>query len=205
MSAPAATSGLAAMGGRSRPVGSQSPTATGGSRLQPGAVPTPTGRRGRERLILSGELAKHFLTSLVDRQGFAPRWPALGLGLPYGSAWPLRLSLAGRPDRFVAADPPSGLPAEFLVCRPRARPRDLLHRVHYVFPISSPSRPSCARSTWGCLRAAASLGASRADLVRRGMLPSAARSSSSPCASASAALVRDLRAEFMGADAGSAT
>jgi ABC-type nitrate/sulfonate/bicarbonate transport system permease component len=158
-----------------------------------------------ERLIRSGELAQHFLTSLGRiAQGFGlAALAALGLGLLVGICVPLRL-MTEPVIEFVRPIPPLAFLPMFLVWFGLGEASKIAF-IGYTtfFPMFVAIAASVLRVDVVLLRAAASLGASRADLVRRVMLPAALPGIVVALrVGVGLALFVIVGAEFMGADAG---
>ena len=170
--------------------------------LLPG--PAEVGRAGLE-LLRSGELGRHCLTS-VGRvaQGFGlAAAAALGLGLLVGLCVPLRLMVEPIVE-FVRPIPPLAFLPMFLVWFGLGEASKVAF-IGYTtfFPMFVAITASVLRVDVVWLRAAASLGASRADLVRRVMLPAALPGIVVALrVGVGLALFVIVGAEFMGADAG---
>ena len=139
-------------------------------------LPTPV-EVGRVALDLarSGELARHLLTSLGRVvQGFGlAALAALGLGVLVGLCVPLRL-MAEPVIEFVRPIPPLAFLPMFLVWFGLGEASKVAF-IGYTtfFPMFVAIAASVLRVDVVLLRAAASLGATRTDLVRRVMLPAA--------------------------------
>jgi ABC-type nitrate/sulfonate/bicarbonate transport system permease component len=170
--------------------------------VNPVLLPTPA-EVGRVTLDLlrSGELARHFFTSLVRiAEGFGlAALAALGLGLLVSLCVPLRLMVEPVIE-FVRPIPPLAFLPMFLVWFGLGEASKVAF-IGYTtfFPMFIAVAASVLRVDVVLLRAAASLGASRADLVRRVILPGiivALR------LGIGLALFVIVGAEFMGADAG---
>lgn len=174
--------------------------------VNPVLLPTPAevGRVGLE-LIGSGELARHLLTSLGRvAQGFGlAALAALGFGLLVGMCVPLRL-MAEPVIEFVRPIPPLAFLPMFLVWFGLGEASKIAF-IGYTtfFPMFVAITASVLRVDVTLLRAAASLGASRADLVRRVVLPAALPGIVVALrVGVGLALFVIVGAEFMGADAG---
>jgi ABC-type nitrate/sulfonate/bicarbonate transport system permease component len=170
--------------------------------LLPG--PAEVARVGLE-LVRSGELGRHFLTSLGRvAQGFGlAAAAALGLGLLVGLCVPLRLMVEPIVE-FVRPIPPLAFLPMFLVWFGLGEASKVAF-IGYTtfFPMFVAITASVLRVDVVLLRAAASLGASRADLVRRVMLPAALPGIVVALrVGVGLALFVIVGAEFMGADAG---
>jgi ABC-type nitrate/sulfonate/bicarbonate transport system permease component len=170
--------------------------------LLPG--PADVARVGLE-LIRSGELGRHFLTSLGRvAQGFGlAAVAALGLGLLVGLCVPLRLMVEPIVE-FVRPIPPLAFLPMFLVWFGLGEASKVAF-IGYTtfFPMFVAIAASVLRVDVVLLRAAASLGASRGDLVRRVMLPAALPGIVVALrVGVGLALFVIVGAEFMGADAG---
>jgi len=174
--------------------------------VNPVLLPTPLEVGAvAERLIRSGELARHFLTSLGRiAQGFGlAALAALGLGLLVGICVPLRL-MTEPVIEFVRPIPPLAFLPMFLVWFGLGEASKIAF-IGYTtfFPMFVAIAASVLRVDVVLLRAAASLGASRADLVRRVMLPAALPGIVVALrVGVGLALFVIVGAEFMGADAG---
>ncbi len=174
--------------------------------VNPVLLPTPIEVGAvAERLIRSGELARHFLTSLGRiAQGFGlAALAALGLGLLVGICVPLRL-MTEPVIEFVRPIPPLAFLPMFLVWFGLGEASKIAF-IGYTtfFPMFVAIAASVLRVDVVLLRAAASLGASRADLVRRVMLPAALPGIVVALrVGVGLALFVIVGAEFMGADAG---
>jgi ABC-type nitrate/sulfonate/bicarbonate transport system permease component len=174
--------------------------------VNPVLLPTPV-EVGRVAVDLtrSGELARHFLTSLGRvAQGFGlAAVAALGLGLLVGLCVPLRL-MTEPVVEFVRPIPPLAFLPMFLVWFGLGETSKVAF-IGYTtfFPMFVAIAASVLRVDVVLLRAAASLGASRADLVRRVMLPAALPGIVVALrVGVGLALFVIVGAEFMGADAG---
>jgi ABC-type nitrate/sulfonate/bicarbonate transport system permease component len=174
--------------------------------VNPVVLPGPieVGRVGLE-LMQSGELGRHFLTSLGRvAQGFGlAAAAALGLGLLVGLCAPLRLMVEPVVE-FVRPIPPLAFLPMFLVWFGLGEASKVAF-IGYTtfFPMFVAITASVLRVDVVWLRAAASLGASRADLVRRVMLPAALPGIVVALRlGVGLALFVIVGAEFMGADAG---
>jgi ABC-type nitrate/sulfonate/bicarbonate transport system permease component len=170
--------------------------------LLPG--PIEVARVGVE-LVRSGELGWHFLTSLGRvAQGFGlAAAAALGLGLLVGLCVPLRLMVEPIVE-FVRPIPPLAFLPMFLVWFGLGEASKVAF-IGYTtfFPMFVAITASVLRVDVVLLRAAASLGASRGDLVRRVMLPAALPGIVVALrVGVGLALFVIVGAEFMGADAG---
>ena len=174
--------------------------------VNPVLLPTPIEVGAvAERLIRSGELAQHFLTSLGRiAQGFGlAALAALGLGLLVGICVPLRL-MTEPVVEFVRPIPPLAFLPMFLVWFGLGEASKVAF-IGYTtfFPMFVAIAASVLRVDVVLLRAAASLGASRVDLVRRVMLPAALPGIVVALrVGVGLALFVIVGAEFMGADAG---
>ena len=174
--------------------------------VNPVLLPTPVAvaRAGLE-LAGSGELARHLLTSLGRvAQGFGlAALAALGFGLLVGVCVPLRL-MAEPVIEFVRPIPPLAFLPMFLVWFGLGEASKIAF-IGYTtfFPMFVAISASVLRVDVTLLRAAASLGASRADLVRRVVLPAALPGIVVALrVGVGLALFVIVGAEFMGADAG---
>ena len=174
--------------------------------VNPVLLPTPV-EVGRVAVDLtrSGELAQHFLTSLGRiAQGFGlAALAALGLGLLVGICVPLRL-MTEPVIEFVRPIPPLAFLPMFLVWFGLGEASKIAF-IGYTtfFPMFVAIAASVLRVDVVLLRAAASLGASRVDLVRRVMLPAALPGIVVALrVGVGLALFVIVGAEFMGADAG---
>jgi ABC-type nitrate/sulfonate/bicarbonate transport system permease component len=174
--------------------------------VNPVLLPTP-GEVGRVGLDLAsrGELTRHFLTSLGRvAQGFGlAALAALGLGLLVGMCAPLRLT-AEPVIEFVRPIPPLAFLPMFLVWFGLGEASKVAF-IGYTtfFPMFVAIAAAVLRVDVVLLRAAASLGASRADLVRRVVLPAALPGIVVALRlGVGLALFVIVGAEFMGADAG---
>ncbi|HEX5775488.1 MAG TPA: ABC transporter permease subunit, partial [Caulobacteraceae bacterium] len=162
---------------------------------------------GRVALDLgaSGELARHVLTSLWRvGQGFGlAAAAALGLGVLVGLCVPLRL-MAEPVIELLRPIPPLAFLPMFLVWFGLGEASKVAF-IGYTtfFPMFVAIAASVLRIDVVLLRAAASLGATRADLVRRVMLPAALPGIVVALrVGIGLALFVIVGAEFMGADAG---
>lgn len=174
--------------------------------VNPVLLPTPV-EVGRVALDLgaSGELARHVLTSLWRViQGFAlAAVAALGLGVLVGLCVPLRL-MAEPVIELLRPIPPLAFLPMFLVWFGLGEASKVAF-IGYTtfFPMFVAIAASVLRIDVVLLRAAASLGATRADLVRRVMLPAALPGIVVALrVGIGLALFVIVGAEFMGADAG---
>ena len=174
--------------------------------VNPVLLPTPV-EVGRVAVDLagSGELARHFLTSLGRvAQGFGlAALAALGLGLLVGFCVPLRLMLEPVIE-FVRPIPPLAFLPMFLVWFGLGETSKIVF-IGYTtfFPMFVAIAATVVRVDVVLLRAAASLGASRADLVRRVVLPAALPGIVVALrVGFGLALFVIVGAEFLGADAG---
>ena len=174
--------------------------------VNPVLLPTPV-EVGRVALDLtaSGELARHVLTSLWRVvQGFGlAAVAALGLGVLVGLCVPLRL-MAEPVIEFVRPIPPLAFLPMFLVWFGLGETSKVAF-IGYTtfFPMFVAIAASVLRIDVVLLRAAASLGATRTDLVRRVMLPAALPGIVVALrVGVGLALFVIVGAEFMGADAG---
>lgn len=174
--------------------------------VNPVLLPTPidVGRTLLD-LLRSGELARHVLTSLARvAEGFGlAALAALGLGLLVGLCVPLRL-VAEPVIEFVRPIPPLAFLPMFLVWFGLGEASKVAF-IGYTtfFPMFVAIAASVLRVDVVLLRAAASLGASRADLVRRVILPAALPGVVVALRlGIGLALFVIVGAEFMGADAG---
>jgi ABC-type nitrate/sulfonate/bicarbonate transport system permease component len=179
---------------------------TGLEVVNPALLPGPAevARVGLE-LVRSGELGRHFLTSLGRvAQGFGlAAAAALALGLLVGLCVPLRLMVEPIVE-FVRPIPPLAFLPMFLVWFGLGEASKVAF-IGYTtfFPMFVAITASVLRVDVVLLRAAASLGASRADLVRRVMLPAALPGIVVALrVGVGLALFVIVGAEFMGADAG---
>jgi ABC-type nitrate/sulfonate/bicarbonate transport system permease component len=174
--------------------------------VNPVLLPTPLEvAAAAARLLGSGELVRHFLTSLGRvAQGFGlAAVAALGLGLLAGICVPLRLTVEPVVE-FVRPIPPLAFLPMFLVWFGLGEASKVAF-IGYTafFPMFVAIAASVLRVDVVLLRAAASLGASRADLVRRVMLPAALPGIVVALRlGVGLALFVIVGAEFMGADAG---
>ena len=174
--------------------------------VNPVLLPTPV-EVGRVALDLtaSGELARHVLTSLWRVvQGFGlAAVAALGLGVLVGLCVPLRL-MAEPVIELLRPIPPLAFLPMFLVWFGLGEASKVAF-IGYTtfFPMFVTIAASVLRIDVVLLRAAASLGATRADLVRRVMLPAALPGIVVALrVGVGLALFVIVGAEFMGADAG---
>jgi ABC-type nitrate/sulfonate/bicarbonate transport system permease component len=174
--------------------------------INPVLLPTPL-EVGQVALDLaaSGDLASHFLTSLGRVvQGFGlAAVAALGLGVLVGLCVPLRFMIEPVIE-FVRPIPPLAFLPMFLVWFGLGEASKVAF-IGYTtfFPMFIAIAASVLRIDVVLLRAAASLGASRADLVRRVMLPAALPGIVVALrVGVGLALFVIVGAEFMGADAG---
>jgi ABC-type nitrate/sulfonate/bicarbonate transport system permease component len=174
--------------------------------VNPVLLPTPV-EVGRVALDLarSGELARHLLTSLGRVvQGFGlAALAALGLGVLVGLCVPLRL-MAEPVIEFVRPIPPLAFLPMFLVWFGLGEASKVAF-IGYTtfFPMFVAIAASVLRVDVVLLRAAASLGATRTDLVRRVMLPAALPGIVVALrVGVGLALFVIVGAEFIGADAG---
>ncbi|RPH84411.1 MAG: ABC transporter permease [Candidatus Rokuibacteriota bacterium] len=174
--------------------------------VNPVLLPTPV-EVGRVALDLtaSGELARHVLTSLWRVvQGFGlAAVAALGLGVLVGLCVPLRL-MAEPVIELLRPIPPLAFLPMFLVWFGLGEASKVAF-IGYTtfFPMFVAIAASVLRIDVVLLRAAASLGATRADLVRRVMLPAALPGIVVALrVGVGLALFVIVGAEFMGADAG---
>jgi ABC-type nitrate/sulfonate/bicarbonate transport system permease component len=174
--------------------------------VNPVLLPTPgeVGRVGVD-LTASGELSRHFLTSLGRvAQGFGlAAVAALGLGLLVSVCVPLRLMVEPVIE-FVRPIPPLAFLPMFLVWFGLGEASKIAF-IGYTtfFPMFVAIAASVLRVDVVLLRAAASLGASRADLIRRVVLPAALPGVVVALrVGVGLALFVIVGAEFMGADAG---
>jgi ABC-type nitrate/sulfonate/bicarbonate transport system permease component len=174
--------------------------------VNPVLLPTPAevGAVALE-LARSGELLRHFLTSLGRvAQGFGlAAAAALALGLLVGLCVPLRL-MAEPVIEFVRPIPPLAFLPMFLVWFGLGEASKVAF-IGYTtfFPMFVAIAASVLRVDVVLLRAAASLGASRGDLVGRVMLPAALPGIVVALrVGVGLALFVIVGAEFMGADAG---
>lgn len=153
----------------------------------------------------SGELARHVLTSLGRvAEGFGlAALAALGLGLLAGLCVPVRLMIEPVIE-FVRPIPPLAFLPMFLVWFGLGEASKVAF-IGYTtfFPMFIAVAASVLRVDVMLLRAAASLGASRADLIRRVVLPAALPGIIVALrVGFGLALFVIVGAEFMGADAG---
>ena len=153
----------------------------------------------------SGELGRHVLTSLWRvAEGFGlAALAALGLGLLAGLCVPVRLMIEPVIE-FVRPIPPLAFLPMFLVWFGLGEASKVAF-IGYTtfFPMFIAVAASVLRVDVMLLRAAASLGASRADLIRRVVLPAALPGIIVALrVGFGLALFVIVGAEFMGADAG---
>jgi ABC-type nitrate/sulfonate/bicarbonate transport system permease component len=174
--------------------------------VNPVLLPTPV-EVGRVALDLtaSGELARHVLTSVWRVvQGFGlAAVAAVGLGVLVGLCVPLRL-MAEPVIELLRPIPPLAFLPMFLVWFGLGEASKVAF-IGYTtfFPMFVAIAASVLRIDVVLLRAAASLGATRADLVRRVMLPAALPGIVVALrVGVGLALFVIVGAEFMGADAG---
>jgi len=174
--------------------------------VNPVLLPTPV-EVGRVALDLtaSGELARHVLASLWRVvQGFGlAAVAALGLGVLVGLCVPLRL-MAEPLIELLRPIPPLAFLPMFLVWFGLGEASKVAF-IGYTtfFPMFVAIAASVLRIDVVLLRAAASLGATRADLVRRVLLPAALPGIVVALrVGVGLALFVIVGAEFMGADAG---
>jgi ABC-type nitrate/sulfonate/bicarbonate transport system permease component len=174
--------------------------------VNPMLLPTPwaVAAVGLE-LARSGELHRHALTSLVRvAEGFGlAALAALGLGLLVGVCAPLRLMVEPVVE-FVRPIPPLAFLPMFLVWFGLGEASKVAF-IGYTtfFPMFVAIAASVLRVDVALLRAAASLGASRADLIRRVVLPAALPGIVVALrVGVGLGLFVIVGAEFMGADAG---
>jgi sulfonate transport system permease protein len=174
--------------------------------VNPVLLPTPV-QVGQVALDLgaSGELARHVLTSLWRVvQGFGlAALAALALGVLVGLCVPLR-HMTEPVIEFVRPIPPLAFLPMFLVWFGLGEASKVAF-IGYTtfFPMFIAIAASMLRVDVVLLRAAASLGASRADLVRRVMVPAALPGIVVALrVGVGLALFVIVGAEFMGADAG---
>ena len=174
--------------------------------VHPVLLPTPreVGAVALEQLR-SGELLRHFVTSLGRvAQGFGlAALAALGLGVLVAVCVPLRL-MAEPVIEFVRPIPPLAFLPMFLVWFGLGEASKIAF-IGYTtfFPMFIAVAAAVLRVDVVLLRAAASLGASRADLVRRVVLPAALPGIVVALrVGVGLALFVIVGAEFMGADAG---
>ena len=174
--------------------------------VNPVLLPTPVevGRVGLD-LAASGELTRHFLTSLGRViQGFGlAALAALGLGLLVGMCLPLRL-MAEPVIEFVRPIPPLAFLPMFLVWFGLGETSKVAFIAYTTFfPMFVGIAAAILRVDVLLLRAAASLGASRADLLRRVVVPAALPGIIVALRLGfGLALFVIVGAEFIGADAG---
>jgi ABC-type nitrate/sulfonate/bicarbonate transport system permease component len=174
--------------------------------VNPVLLPTPMQVGGVALdLLRSGELARHVLTSLVRvAEGFGlAALAALGFGLLVSLCVPLRL-VAEPVIEFIRPIPPLAFLPMFLVWFGLGEASKVAF-IGYTtfFPMFVAIAASVLRVDVVLLRAAASLGASRADLVRRVILPASLPGIVVALRlGIGLALFVIVGAEFMGADAG---
>ena len=181
----------------------------GNARLQwmnPVLLPTPVdvAKVGFET-ARSGELGRHVVTSLARvAEGFGlAALAALGLGILAGICVPLRLMLEPVIE-FVRPIPPLAFLPMFLVWFGLGEASKVAF-IGYTtfFPMFVAIAASVLRVDVMLLRAAASLGARRADLIRRVVLPASMPGIIVALrVGLGLALFVIVGAEFMGADAG---
>lgn len=155
--------------------------------------------------LRSGELVRHLVTSLGRvAQGFGlAALAALALGVLAGMCVPLRLMIEPVIE-FVRPIPPLAFLPMFLVWFGLEEASKVAF-IGYTtfFPMFVAIAASVLRADVMLLRAAASLGASRADLIRRVVLPAALPGIIVALRlGVGLALFVIVGAEFMGADAG---
>jgi ABC-type nitrate/sulfonate/bicarbonate transport system permease component len=174
--------------------------------VNPVLLPTPleVGRAGFD-LAASGELVRHFFTSLGRvAQGFGlAAVAAVGLGLLVAMCVPLRLMIEPVIE-FVRPIPPLAFLPMFLVWFGLGEASKIAF-IGYTtfFPMFVAIAAGVLRVDVVLLRAAASLGATRVDLVRRVVLPAALPGIVVALrVGFGLALFVIVGAEFMGADAG---
>jgi len=174
--------------------------------VNPVLLPTPAEvARVTTEMLRSGELARHFLTSLMRvAEGFGlAALAALGLGVLVSLCVPLRLMVEPVIE-LVRPIPPLAFLPMFLVWFGLGEASKVAF-IGYTtfFPMFIAIAASVLRVDVVLLRAAASLGASRADLVRRVILPAALPGIVVALRlGIGLALFVIVGAEFMGADAG---
>lgn len=174
--------------------------------VNPVLLPTPleVGRVAVD-LAWSGELARHFLTSLGRvAQGFGlAAVAALGLGVLVGLCVPLRL-MAEPVIEFVRPIPPLAFLPMFLVWFGLGETSKVAFIAYTTFfPMFVGIASSLLRVDVMLLRAAASLGATRAALLRHVVLPASLPGIVVALrVGFGLALFVIVGAEFMGADAG---
>ena len=194
--------------GRARPVGRHRPRQRVARRRQPGAAAhAGRGRPGRARSWrASGELAQHSPhLAGAGGPGLRPRrgWPRSASGCSSAMCVPLRL-MTEPVIEFVRPIPPLAFLPMFLVWFGLGEASKIAF-IGYTtfFPMFVAIAASVLRVDVVLLRAAASLGASRADLVRRVVLPAALPGIVVALrVGVGLALFVIVGAEFMGADAG---
>jgi ABC-type nitrate/sulfonate/bicarbonate transport system permease component len=174
--------------------------------VNPVLLPTPLQVGGVALdLLRSGDLARHVVTSLARvAEGFGlAAVAALGLGLLVSLCVPLRLVVEPVIE-FVRPIPPLAFLPMFLVWFGLGEASKVAF-IGYTtfFPMFVAIAASVLRVDVVLLRAAASLGASRADLVRRVILPASLPGIVVALRlGIGLALFVIVGAEFMGADAG---
>jgi ABC-type nitrate/sulfonate/bicarbonate transport system permease component len=174
--------------------------------VNPAVLPTPleVGRVAVE-MTRAGELPRHLLTSLGRiAQGFGlAAVAALGLGVLCGMSTPLRVMVEPIIE-FVRPIPPLAFLPMFLVWFGLGETSKVAFIAYTTFfPMFIAIAAAVLRVDVALLRAAASLGASRADLVRRVIVPSALPGIIVALRlGVGLALFVIVGAEFMGADAG---
>jgi ABC-type nitrate/sulfonate/bicarbonate transport system permease component len=174
--------------------------------MNPVLLPTPVevGRVAVD-MTLAGELPRHLLTSLGRvAQGFGlAALAALSLGVLSGISTPLRVMVEPVIE-FVRPIPPLAFLPMFLVWFGLGETSKVAFIAYTTFfPMFVAIAAAILRVDVALLRAAASLGASRADLLRRVVLPSALPGIIVGLRlGVGLALFVIVGAEFMGADAG---
>jgi ABC-type nitrate/sulfonate/bicarbonate transport system permease component len=174
--------------------------------MNPVLLPTPL-EVGRVALDMTrdGELPRHLLTSLGRvAEGFGlAALAALGLGVLCGMSPPLRVMVEPVIE-FVRPIPPLAFLPMFLVWFGLGETSKVAFIAYTTFfPMFVAIAAAVLRVDVTLLRAAASLGASRADLVRRVVVPSALPGIIVALRlGVGLALFVIVGAEFMGADAG---
>jgi len=174
--------------------------------VNPVLLPTPleVGRAGFD-LAASGELVRHFLTSLGRiAQGFGlAAVTAVGLGLLVAMCVPLRLMIEPVIE-FVRPIPPLAFLPMFLVWFGLGESSKVAFIAYTtVLPMFVAIAASVLRVDVMLLRAAASLGAGRRELIRRVVVPAALPGIVVALrVGFGLALFVIVGAEFMGADAG---
>jgi len=174
--------------------------------MNPTLLPTPleVGRVAVE-MTRSGELPRHLLTSLGRvGQGFGlAAAAALALGVLCGMSTPLRVMVEPVIE-FVRPIPPLAFLPMFLVWFGLGETSKVAFIAYTTFfPMFVAIAAAVVRVDVALLRAAASLGASRADLIRRVIVPSALPGIIVALRlGVGLALFVIVGAEFMGADAG---